>query len=124
MEKQTVRTPIRSDFSPILVGVNLQAEFVKFAIWFGTPRSMRDPKTQREFAATIGISEDTLTDWKRRPEFAPLVWRAMREWIAERVPDVLEGLYDKACTKGNAKEVEMFLKIAGMDIKSEKKNKI
>ncbi len=121
MGKQLLTTPIRSDFLPVVVGVNRNAEFIKFALWFGTPRSLREQKTQKEFAIMVGVSEDTLTDWKRRPQFAPLVFRAVQEWMAERVPDVIEGLYDKACAKGSAKEVEMFLRLAGMDIKSTKK---
>jgi hypothetical protein len=124
MEKQVISTRIRSDFLPVVARVNLQAEFVKFALWFGTPRSMREPKTQKEFAAGIGVSEDTLTDWKRRPEFAALVWRAVREWMSERVPDVFEGLYYRACEKGGAKEVEMFLRFAGMEVSSNKNKKI
>ena len=107
-------TPIRSDSLPVLPDVQRVAEFIEFVRWQATPSWERDLKTQNDFAASYQVSPDTLTDWKRNPEFWPLVWRVIHERSRERIPDVVEGLYTKiASGKGSAAEVQLFLRLAG-----------
>ena len=111
------QTPIRSDFVALIPGVHMQAEFRTFAEWYGTPGQFRSPETQKEFATEIGVNQDTLTDWKRRPEFGQLVFRALTEWVKERVPDAIGGLYLKASSeKASARDVEVFLRLGGLDV--------
>ena len=104
--------------------INRQAEFVKFAIWYGTPGQFRQPETQKEFSESIGVCEDTLTDWKKHPQFSFFVWQTTKEWIKEHVSDVIGGLYMKASSeKAGARDVELFLKLAEANIIDDKKNK-
>lgn len=111
------KNTIQSDSQVIVPSVYRFPEFVQFTIWYATPKQIRKPKNQKEFAQLIGVCEDTLTDWKNNPEFWPLVQQAMSNWIKEKIPDVIEGLYKKARSKGHAKDVEMFLRIAGINLK-------
>ena len=41
----------------------------------------REIKTQKEFAESVGISEDTLTAWKNHPQFSLLVWQFTKQWL-------------------------------------------
>ena len=90
-----------------------QHEFVEFARWSAIPSGQREPDTQKELAEVIGVSEDTLTDWKKRPEFWTLVGLFLREWMREKTPDVIDGLFSKITDgKGGAGDVKFFLALA------------
>ena len=114
MEKLAPTNPIHSDSLKIVPSIQYFQEFIQFTQWLATPKQFRTPKSQKEFAKEIGICQDTLTDWKHRPEFWPLVMQAMNKWMKERVPDVIGGLYQKATgEKVSSKDVELFLRLAG-----------
>ena len=115
--KEIIRaTPIRSDYSVIISDIHKFPEFIKFAEWFSTPKQIRKIKNQKEFAVVVGVCEDTLTDWKRHPQFWPLVQQHMVQWMKEAVPDVIYGLYKNASGEGKAKDVEMFLRLSSIEI--------
>ncbi|MDP2655714.1 MAG: hypothetical protein Q8P17_04305 [bacterium] len=122
MDKELIKTPMHSDFLPVVTGTHHQTEFVKFAIWYGTPGQFRQPETQKEFAESIGMCEDTLTDWKRHSQFSFFVWQTTKEWIKDHMTDVIGGLYLKASSeKAGARDVELFLRLAEVDINNDKK---
>ena len=107
-------TPIQADSKEIINTTQKVAEFMEFANWFATPRRFRAIKTQKDFAASIGIHQDTLTDWKRRPEFWPLMQKTIQYWCQENIPDVIGGLFNNASKEGKAKDVEMCLRLSGL----------
>jgi len=107
-------TTTQSDFLPIISGVQRLPEFIRFATWYATPRQFRKPKTQKEFAEVIEVCADTLTDWKRHPEFQKLAYQTMDGWIKDRVPDAIGALYKKVVQKGHSKDVETFLRLSGL----------
>lgn len=114
--QQVVKTkPIHSDISLVISDIYKVPEFMKFAEWFSTPRQLRKIKTQKQFSIAIGVCEDTLTDWKQHPQFRVLVQQNISEWIKERIPDVIHGLYENDVNEGKAKDVEMFLRLSGID---------
>ena len=110
---ESIITTIQSDLPVITKVINI-SEFVQFAQWFATPKVGREYKTQKAFAEAVGVCEDSLTDWKRHPQFWPLVQKMIGEQMKENVPDIIESLYDNAVSKGGASEVGLYLKIAGL----------
>lgn len=104
--------PIHSDYLPVIPDVRLVTQFLEFVRWYGTPSWLKETKTQKEFAELIGVSQDTLTDWKNHKEFRNLVGKFIREWMQERIPDVIDGFCDKIISgKGGSKDVELFLRL-------------
>lgn len=114
MNKTQNIIPIQSDLQ-IITNVQRMPEFIQFIHWFATPKKFRNPKSQKDFAKQIEVCEDTITNWKNHDAFIPLLQKAIKKWMVDHAPDVIGGLYVKACSKGHAKDVEMFLKISGMD---------
>ncbi|HTE49032.1 MAG TPA: hypothetical protein VK675_03945 [Candidatus Paceibacterota bacterium] len=49
--------------------------FEAFAEWIVYPKLVREPKTQQEFARLHEVSPDTLSDYKKKPEF----WKKVEE---------------------------------------------
>ncbi len=122
-EKSLLPTPIHSDSPIVISGIKHVPEFFKFVNWFATPKQYRQPKNQKEFAKQIGVSQDTLTDWKQHPKFWPLVYNSTSQWVKERIPDVMGGLYNRAIKKGDPRAVEMFLRLGGLNNQPNKKSK-
>jgi hypothetical protein len=108
MKKQGVTIPIQSDLLTIK-NIDLLPEYIQFIQWSATPKQFRNPKTQKEFADTIGVCEDTLTNWKKHNSFLPLFQKSLKSWIIEHSPDVIGSLYANACDFG--RDIDTYLKI-------------
>lgn len=57
-------------------------------------------ETQKQFAEYYNVSQDTLTDWKRRGDFEEKVDAILKMWSIGKTPDVVHGIY-RAAVKGN-----------------------
>ncbi|MFA6228302.1 MAG: hypothetical protein WC668_03925 [Patescibacteria group bacterium] len=122
MSKTKFISTIDSDNIEVIDRVQKVAEFIEFVNWSATPSRFRQPKNQKDLAAEIGVSIDSLTDWKKHPSFWPLMQIALRKWCQDQIPDIVGGLYSNACGKGKAGDVKMFLQLAGL-IENNKTNK-
>ena len=106
-------TPVYSDNLPVPRDIRHVNEFVEFARWYALPRSEREVQTQKDFAENIGLSQDTLTDWKKRDDFRYLVREFIRDWMQEHIPDVVEGLYGRIVGgEGGANDVKLFIALS------------
>lgn len=106
-EKSDNRAAVRLrfvDHSGVQEPLKLQA----FIGWIALPKAARLPKTNKELAKKIGVSQDTLTDWKRLTGFWKEVQQEQESYFRGQTADVLHALLEKAKT-GRAAEVKLYL---------------
>ena len=65
--------------------------------------------TMIQFALKSGVSRETLSIWKHRPEFIYLVDLKRKQWGLDKVPNVLAALYTRCLKYGMAYDVETYL---------------
>lgn len=74
-------------------GSKKDAEYLLFIEWCGTPLYERTPKTQKDLATQLGVTEATLSDWKKRKGFYDKVAKHTRQWGRFRTSDLIGALY-------------------------------
>lgn len=86
--------------------------YLQFCDWYAAPLKTRDDiwgaKTQQEFSAKFDVSQKTLSQWKKRPEFYRMVNDHRQQHAQDRFTEVFEGLIIGA-KKGYADNVELYL---------------
>jgi len=110
--KNLILTPIQSEICEIPPSIKLIGEFAEFVQFCATPRVLRKIKTQREFAKEFGVSEDTLTDWKKTPEFLDRIRQIILEREQEGLSDVINALRGEA-ESGNPSAIRLWLQYVG-----------
>jgi hypothetical protein len=86
--------------------------FARFIDWSTLTKKERQKvgiETAKAFAKKYDITEKTLVDWKKRPDFLDLKREAQILKMCEDTPDVLEGLKQRCIRYGMAYDVELFL---------------
>lgn len=65
-----------------------------YIAWAATPKALREPKTLEELAQLLGLaSAGTIRNWRRKdPGIAERIAELPRQFLAERVPDVMAAL--------------------------------
>lgn len=79
-----------------------------FIEWLAQPSRFRNPATQAAFAKKFDVTEQTLCEWKKEKDFIEQVAFYRKRRYAEKGSDVLESLYKRAKSKGDAKDVKFF----------------
>ena len=73
----------------------LRPEQILFAEWLALPMSERHPSTQKELSAQLGVSDQTLSNWKDIPE----IWDVRDSLLTTKakglVSDALKVLEDR-----------------------------
>ncbi len=80
--------------------------------WTVTPKLERKFETQQALAVHLGVSEKTLSMWKRSEEFKEAITAASLEWVEEKLPKILQVTALSAMVPGptGAKDREIFAK--------------
>lgn len=91
-------------------GKNWHAGQLKFMAWLALPKELREPKTQGEFAETIGYHETTLSRWKQLPGWDEDQHALSISMIGDYTADVLHALAREA-VKGSVQHIKLFLEV-------------
>jgi hypothetical protein len=89
-------------------------EYFEFIYWLSTPIDLREIKTHEEFAKKIGVSKDTLTDWKKREGFQDLLMETIKTTFRERSAGVLRAVERRAHKSGGNQDAALYFKVVGM----------
>jgi hypothetical protein len=82
--------------------------------WLVCPRPERNPPTQQEFAAQLGVTPQSLAKWRQHPSFKA-TWDARVDQLAgspERAQAVYDAIFQRA-VEGDVRAAELFLKASG-----------
>ncbi len=92
----------------------LTQEQEKYLTWLLLPEVERQPRTKHEYAASIGVVENTLRYWEKKKAFVER-WRLGVEGLAQspdRTRALLDAIYQKGLD-GDTKSAELYLKATG-----------
>ena len=73
----------------------LTPDQLKFAEWLALSTIERRTETQKEFAARLGVSQQSLCNWKEMPELWEVQNSLMTSRAKEMVPDAIK-IYENA----------------------------
>ena len=69
--------------------------------WLLQPRDLREPATQKALAELLGVTEQTLRNWRKEPVFQRTMTERARGHVkAHALPDIIDALHDTAMNKG------------------------
>lgn len=92
----------------------------EFITWFSSPYILRRDTgilDQNAFSKRYGVSEDTLSRWKKRRDFDSRVTALRDEWGHEKTSDIMDAIY-RSAVKGNAKSQRLWMQyFSGFDLK-------
>ncbi len=63
-----------------------------FQQWLALPVYQRKPRTQAELAGELGVHENSLMNWKKKPGFWDGVRDSQRDLVRDLIPDAVLGL--------------------------------
>ena len=98
--------------------VRFSSNQLKFIDWLATGKIDRDPPTQLEFAEKIGVSDHTLTRWKKgqngftAEDFWNEVTKRARELNYQAISDTYNSLREEA-TNGSLGHQKLLLELVG-----------
>ena len=108
---------VKSDEVPIINapnGIEKATEYFLFAKWMALP--VEDKKkigiiTAMQFAQKYHVANKTLSEWKKRDDFWPLVNMHIISWGKELTPTVLKALFKRSLRQdfANPKDTELWL---------------
>lgn len=89
---------------------NWTANQIRFIYWLATPKDLRTPATQGEFAEEIGVTYVTVSRWKAKPDLTNEVNRVARAELGKDLPEVY-GTLRKLAIKGSFPHMKLYLEL-------------
>ena len=86
---------------------------LEFMLWLAMPEYQRKPRMQRAQAVKLGLSEPTLSNWKRLPGFSDAVIALTREFVkSSELAQILYAQVRKA-KKGDTQAARFVFEAVG-----------
>lgn len=93
---------------------------LKLVEYLSIPKAFR-PKTLKNFAKELGISEPTIHSWKNDPDIVDLTMNNVSKRFSDFVPDIVNALKDQAIA-GSVPAIKLFLEyVTGAEFKGRQK---
>jgi DNA-binding XRE family transcriptional regulator len=92
--------------------VNFTANQLKAIEWLATSRYDRMPSKQAQLADDIGVREETISRWKREPEFKAAVIARARELLGSDLPEIYAALSREA-KQGSYQHIKLAMEMTG-----------
>jgi len=75
-----------------------------FLEWFVTPSNEKKFPTQQALAEYLGVREETIVHWKKRPEIKEVISTAAMDWGNDQLPKIINALFAYAQTPAGDKD--------------------
>lgn len=94
----------------------LNARQRAYVLWAATPESARDPKTRKELAEVLGVSENAIWKWSKDPRVIEAIRFVALQNAGDpiKVRAVVDMLFEVAMSKRDPKIAEVWLKATGV----------
>jgi len=89
-----------------------QDAYEEFCKWSATPKELREPKTQAEFASLWKLAPKYISNWKNNEDFQAKRLNYFWNWMFEKLPDVMYAIYRRAKRNSSA-DARIFTDIIG-----------
>lgn len=93
---------------------------IKFQAWLIKDEYDRIPATQKEFAKILGVTEETLSRWKKRPGWNDAIAKKTWEYVGSEFPQIINALI-RGAKKENIEHIRTILELLNY-LKPESKN--
>ena len=84
----------------------------QFGIWLGLPEMSRVPRTQKELAEKLGLSEVTLANWKKLPEVQEIAKNSLQLMAMGHNLTIWHKMIDQA-RGGNVQAQRLYFDLTG-----------
>lgn len=78
------------------------SEYLQFVEWCSLPNALREPKTQKQLAKKLKVSEVILSEWKKKDNFWDLVRANIKDWAKGKTPEVVQAIFNGALMYGES----------------------
>jgi transcriptional regulator with XRE-family HTH domain len=117
----TENTPTRGPGRPLKAETErkkreLNARQRAYVLWKATPEINREPKTQKDLAEVLGVSEQAIWKWSKDPRVTEAIRFVALQNAGDpvKVRQIVDMLFDVAITQQNPKVAEVWLKATGV----------
>jgi hypothetical protein len=84
---------------------------LRLIAWLATPSDLREPRSQADLAAEMGVREETLSRWKRLDGLTGAAGELAREMVGRDLADIYGALV-RAAKAGSFQHIKLALEVA------------